>query len=549
MRRLGTIAAAVALLAAGVGPAFAADDGQNVPPAASPKAWAKYVQDLAEQNAVQDWSTARGVLIADSGFRPFANGFSFFNYGVPDVMNARVYGTSRKGAKNLDAETVRDLMGKKVCIGGNSTGDCRLTLAGKNWRDAQNNGMSDGHCFGMAAVATQFYNGSLAPSTYQPGAGAPYDLQLRTPISREIAKYFVTQFTSEAFSYEVSARQLVKQLREGLTPANPGYVLGIWGEGGHAVTPYALYDAGGGQYDIAVYDNNYPDVQRVVRVDTVKNTVRYAFAVNPNQPDSDSKLWSQVLIPIDVLTGKQPCPFCIDAKTTQITFGDVYVKKANPARIRVTRLDGQPLKQLKVIPPADTQSLPSFVLPKDKAFRVHYKNRTRSALPLSMNAITGAYQLGVASATVPAGKAATIAVDAQGGALLYRGKQLVRQDPNLLSFLDNGQRRIVEVDARAGSKTAKTVGGGMDRRQKLVTVFPIDRKPGRASALAALEYYENGRARTLRTKVSTDVPADGALVLDYSKWSKNRPRALRAYLVVGSSVESVTVARPRKPKN
>lgn len=88
---LAVVATTLAATAVAVGPA-PADDGQNVPPAADPQAWAQYVAGFRAQQQFQDWSTARGPIIADSGFRPYDNGFSFFNWSVPDVKNSSVYG-------------------------------------------------------------------------------------------------------------------------------------------------------------------------------------------------------------------------------------------------------------------------------------------------------------------------------------------------------------------------------------------------------------------------------------------------------------------------
>src|SRR5581483_10105605 len=56
------------------------------------------------------------------------------------------------------------------------------------------------------------------------------------------------------------------------------------GTGGHAVTPYAIEDAGGGIDKILIYDNNYPKVTRAITVDTNANTWKYDAATNPSQP-------------------------------------------------------------------------------------------------------------------------------------------------------------------------------------------------------------------------------------------------------------------------
>ena len=122
------------MLAVGVGStARAADEGLNVPAAADPKVWNDYIAKVEEANAVQDWSSVSGALVAQSNFRPFGDGFSFFNTGVPDNFNAAMFGAQKSGPKNLNGKALRSLMGPKACVGGNKSGKCRLTLAGKSW--------------------------------------------------------------------------------------------------------------------------------------------------------------------------------------------------------------------------------------------------------------------------------------------------------------------------------------------------------------------------------------------------------------------------------
>ena len=543
---LAVVATTLAATAVAVGPA-PADDGQNVPPAADPQAWAQYVAGFRAQQQFQDWSTARGPIIADSGFRPYDNGFSFFNWSVPDVKNSSVYGVPKRGAPNLVASTIRELMGPKVCIGNNASGSCRLTVAGKKWRDQINEDMdTQGHCFGMAGVASMMFDGSVSPADYQAAATSPYDVEFRAPIQKEIAKIFSAQYL-RIKQYDVSAVQLVEQLRAGLRPGSAGYILGIFGAGGHAVTPYALHDAGNGEYDIAIYDNNYPDMQRVIRVNTVAGTVSYNFVSDPEHPDNpvnDDSIWSQQLIPVDAVSGRQPCPFCPRSKTTQVSFDYQIQSTATHLSTRVTKLNGEKFPRLKVIRPGTKDLPPTFVLPTGKPFQVHVKSNRKKRASFDLSTITGAYQLGMKGITIPAGQKAVLTVNARRGSVLYRGAAAASGKSGELDFLDNADNKIVEVKAKASSATTKAVGGRVDRRKDVVTVFPSDRKPAEAKATASLEFYRGGKAGTLTTTIKTSLPGNGVVLVDYSRWSPKHRSAIRAYRVVAGRRFRIDVPRP-----
>lgn len=73
--------------------------------------------------------------------------------------------------------------------------------------------------------------------------------------------------------------------------ATDRYVVAFWrrdGKGGHAVTPYAVENKGGGIFWVHVYDNNYPnDFNRRIKIDRNANTWVYeGAAINPSAPPS-----------------------------------------------------------------------------------------------------------------------------------------------------------------------------------------------------------------------------------------------------------------------
>jgi hypothetical protein len=103
-----------------------------------------------------------------------------------------------------------------------------------------------------------------------------------------------------------------------LTPNPPEtYTIAFWkrdGTGGHAVTPFAVENKGGGKFNVLIYDNNWPGQTRAISFDTKANTWTYDAAINPGQPneiyDGDPGNKTIWLFPTSPGLGTQPCPFC-----------------------------------------------------------------------------------------------------------------------------------------------------------------------------------------------------------------------------------------------
>lgn len=228
-----------------------------------------------------------GTVVADSGFRPDPDGFSFPNYG------------NDEGFANLDADEMQRMFGEVVCMS-RDAGRCDLTPAARAWMKSQNTSMSGGHCFGFAVLSSILQKGQLPQFGYRSlsvfGRGpTAFDLGIEgnPRLQRSIARAWTYQTLpsiNNAVS-EATPSEVVAKLRRVLTPRKseswtfmifePGY------KEGHAITPYALEREGKGIYDVHAYDNNWPgDSTRRVRVDTKRNTWSYLAAVNPKEPSS-----------------------------------------------------------------------------------------------------------------------------------------------------------------------------------------------------------------------------------------------------------------------
>jgi hypothetical protein len=253
--------------------------------------------------------TPNGTIVAESGFRPDANGYSFPNYG------------NENDPQNLDAASMIKLFGAGVCAGDVQDGTCTLTPGARTWKEAQNKGMGGGHCEGFAISSSLFYAGLGDPPTPTP-FGAPtvpgLSLDGNKALQAQIAYTFVFQFLPAVSTTKVngSPTEVLAALSAAL-PSKEPLVLGVYKrgfKGGHAITPLAIEDRGEGKFAVLVYDNNFPNTIREVDIDQNANTWNYVASTNPSEPaaqyegDASSKTLEVEYAKNGL--GTQPCPFC-----------------------------------------------------------------------------------------------------------------------------------------------------------------------------------------------------------------------------------------------
>lgn len=245
------------------------------------------------------------TLVADSGFRPNPNGFSFENYG------------GDAGHENLTGAEMQKLFGREVCA--NRAGrKCTLTPPAQQWMDTQNKSMNGGHCYGFSVLAEALFKKQFP--AFGPGATFSYAIQGNSSLQRSIAYAFVYQTLDSILEKRITGtpNEVLNKLVAALNPSErETYTIGIFkrdGSGGHAITPFGVLDQGGGKFAVQVYDNNYPGETRLLSFDTNKNTWSYNAAINPSVPpelyEGDSSTQSIGLYPTTPGLGVQPCPFC-----------------------------------------------------------------------------------------------------------------------------------------------------------------------------------------------------------------------------------------------
>lgn len=249
--------------------------------------------------------TPRGKILADSGFRPWVDGFAFENYG------------NAAEPQNLTPVEVEDIFGPRVCLAGTGAA-CLLLPPMEEWMESENAKMASGHCVGFSITALRMFQRSLSPAAF--GGPGPQDLQIvdNRALQSRIAESWAYQQLPAVYGALVEGppSRLLARLEAALRrPAGESYTIGLTGAGaGHAVTPFAVERTGATTANVLVYDNNYPGVTRAIQFDTKADTWLYHGDPNPadraGRYTGSARHRTMFLLPTSPATRRQPCPFC-----------------------------------------------------------------------------------------------------------------------------------------------------------------------------------------------------------------------------------------------
>lgn len=279
-----------------------------------------------------------GTIVADSGFRPGINGFSFENYG------------SSEGYKDLDAVEVQRIFGRAACLSGHGA-SCVLSPSVRNWMRSINEAMGGGHCYGFSALTQLIYKDQLSRFGYKSisafGGTDPFGLKIvgNNRLQHSIARAFTFQTLPSVTEKSVVGtptrvlNYMIKHLADG-SQQSWNLLIFQWGfQSGHAITPYAVEDMGGGIYSVHVYDNNWPndDTRRLV-VNTNTDTWSYYASTQPGIPAAEYKgnanSMTLFLKPNTPALGIQSCSVCsgrqgANSKYNQVTLSNTANQHAH----------------------------------------------------------------------------------------------------------------------------------------------------------------------------------------------------------------------------
>ncbi len=298
-----------------------------------------------------------GKPLADTGFRPDPNGFSFQNYG-DDIK-----------VVNLTSAEMRRLYGDGVCESAAQTdGSCILTPQAQQSMETTNKGMGGGHCEGMAVLSLVMNSGNEKATDF--GADKTVDLTLdgNEKLQREIAYWFsiqetqqLQQETEEMLKNYPTSNEMVDALIKALADGKDTYTIGFWQpgyKGGHAVSAYAVVDKGDDTYWVMIYDNNFPKEERHFAFNRKTGEWSYFAAANPNEPGEeykgDDSTKTFVFNPLSSrLAAPFTCPFCGNgsaklnglalAATQYNVIHMVSASKLNAADLLIEDADGHKL--------------------------------------------------------------------------------------------------------------------------------------------------------------------------------------------------------------
>ncbi len=242
------------------------------------------------------------------GFCPNPAGYKFSN----SDSGWGIFPVSAYDYRRIDLIT---MFGQdEVCV---MTGEiCWIKPQANLWHVEANIRMNAGHCDGMASTSLRFFKGLDVPAHFNLNAQTPHDLAL-SDARRHIAYYFVEQLTDPVAAYKEQIRQnppsvILDQLRAAIQSgaSNPTTLfVRQKGEGGHAVTPYAIEDRGSGVSWVRVYDNNHPDdLARYVIIDTVNQ--KWSYDLGGMTWAGDAKTQTLGIVPISKYAEPPVCPWC-----------------------------------------------------------------------------------------------------------------------------------------------------------------------------------------------------------------------------------------------
>lgn len=377
-----------------------------------------------------------GELIAATGFDAIRDSFQFFNYGQRlGAGNALLGYGPNKFASQLTPESMARMFGPKVACAHYSTdasgkATCVPKPAVAEFLDSMNTYMWGGHCFGVAALNAQLFNGELMRSRLtdsQINSG----VRLDDKVQGELAYWWTTQTTSDAANgVYMDPLSVVKELTENLAPGKLPYILTLQFEvegqqAGHAITPHAVYQRANGDYDIAVYDNNFPLRTRAIHVNAADNSYEYLVGTMPNGPQvfstGNADNLTIGLVELTNIQGTLPCPVCA-GNDQIINFGSATALP-DDVTIDIRNLDGSKIEGLKQQPNLNPTSgqLPAFKMPAKTDFRVVVDNsKNTSAIDGSINTFLGDGTVLDAEPIVPAGSVLTMEVRADERKLTLR---------------------------------------------------------------------------------------------------------------------------------
>ena len=479
---------------------------------------------------------------------------------------------------------------------------CTLTLQAEQWMDMENSFITNGVCFGMAATAMLNFSMMTGwdPSTL--GVAYPliplYNVGWSSTMTRTIARWQVSQsFTDYGFNYPYhhavpSFAQTIQYLTSG-TPDGPPYqsylplskgktpyVLSVYqvaADGsltnGHAVVPIAVYKRENDpqwDYDIAVYDPNYPGRTRAVHVNTTANNgagnMEYVLFSEPDGTDPSGQntengmqlvpSGNMVVGPFDAnaqslqVNTYPPLPWLSTAATptnkrstkaarakpsnvTTVRVEPAKVGAGESVKVRIVGLNGKPIpglieQQLFSVLPG-FQTFPLWKVPHNVPFRVVLStNGKRHSLSTSVTVQNARGSWAVDDMVIRPKSRDVVTVRPANESISYRST--TGTDPTL-SVTDAGDDAKTGMNYRVKLRKVRLDRGheatlDLDFKTDKAILTTNQHTWNRISIEATIQHKAKHKFHT----TSYAPRAGEALTIDFSHWTAAAPTALTGWL-------------------
>jgi uncharacterized delta-60 repeat protein len=276
-------------------------------------------------------------------------------------------------ASVLDVDAMRRMFGDQVCVSGSEP--CQLTSAARTFMESANAQMSGGRCEGFAVLSDLMASKKVDVSRFGAATARELTLDDNPALQRELAYWFATQLVPAAVGTKTKtsmAKDVLQVLADSFEEgASEHYRIGIVRKqgksisGGHSLTPLGFYRDPklAGVYWLRVYDNNHPGIERLMKIDVLKNRWEFEASTDPETPSrlyfGDASNNNPIyLAPIFSRQGVLPCPFCEGGGTQVVTGGGAQPSISTPGGI-VGVTDGE------LSTSSGTSITPTFTDPND----------------------------------------------------------------------------------------------------------------------------------------------------------------------------------------
>ena len=547
--RRGVAAAAAAVMCTtGIGLA-SATALPPTPPNVDPGVWAELMGPTPAE-----WAPS-GTVVADSGFEVWRDSFSFFNWGVGAGANSFLGYPMDVNTGTFTNNDLITLFGADIGCTAVVDDQCIPNPIAALTATIYQLSMMGGHCYGMAALASQVFNETIDPSAFT-GSSATWGMRLDAKVGRQIKLDWSKQMVwltdkEKRAEYTVTSKEVIDLLKKGLVDGSAPYILTFFFPGGgHAITPIAVRDKGAGKYDIVVYDNNYPLRERAFRVDTVANTWEYLVMTQPGSGPVIARGTATSnnlqLVPVETVNEVIPCGPCEATADGQTWVWLPGAIGPNDLKFDVVGLDDQPIPGVEEIPGTNPAAgdLPSWIVPTNVPFKLIMDNRagTKSAsFPVTAFPEGRGFQT---QAEIPAGQRSIMVVNTTTSTFTL--DQSSRGMPAVTTGLDTGKSDLSVSVTRVGPRPtqgAVSFSTSVNRGNFVLTASMLggERVRGvftRTDPSGTVAQAEFGTSQVVRVRTGDRIVAQTA------SWTGNF-RNLTARLVrADGTVIPLTLTRP-----